>query len=147
MFDRILVPHWVSLEKEVRQHLAKVFNLTATGIAEIRDQTVISDGYSNADLDKITAAKMAEYVGSNESFPRLWEITLAKVKYELHPPVDLEEIKEPEVIIPIQIPERTLNSPNPIEVNSDKFCQTCDSKGVRHKKECPKYVPWSGTQK
>lgn len=152
MFDRIYVHNWISLDKEIRKHLVSVFGLVPTGIAEIRDQTVISDGYSNADLDRITAAKMAEYVGSNESFPRLWELTLAKVKYELHPPIDLETLNQPEIVniippTPVQIPERTLNSPNTIEVKSDRFCETCDSKGVRHKKECAKYVPWSGTQK
>ncbi len=166
MFDRILVPHWISLKKEIRVHLVKVFNLTATGIAEIRDQSVISDGYSNSDLDKITAAKMAEYVGSNESFPRLWELTLAKVHYELHPPLDFskpqptptaptllvkdkdgnELLKVPagstlEVKAVEEVkPEPTVEAPAPIEIKSDKFCISCDSKGVRHKKDCPTQV-------
>ncbi len=124
MFERINQLHWISLPRETRHHLVKVFGLVPNGIAEIRDQIVISDGYTNSDLERITKEKMAEYVGSTESFPRLWELTLAKVKYELHPPLNLETML---------LPERTLNSPNEIK----KFCDKCTSKGVRHKNGCP----------
>lgn len=148
MFDRIIVHNWISLSKDVRKHLVGVFNLVATGIAEIRDQEVISDGHSNADLEKITAAKMAEYVGSNESFPRLWELTLAKVKYELNPPIILDiskmETKEQEALVKglnnQGIKLEPVMEKTPTEVLEVKFCDSCDSKGVRHKKVCPKFV-------
>lgn len=109
MFDRIYQHQWITLDRDVREHLTKIFDIPTTGIAEIRDQSVISDGKTNEDLKAITSEKMATYVGSLEEFPRLWELTLSKVKYELHPPI----------FIP--------------------YCGTCDAKSGRHKKGCPKY--------
>lgn len=119
--DRIYQPLWISLQKEVRVHLEKVFSIPTSGVNEIRDQEVISDGKTNQDLLAISASKMAEYVGSPESeqFHRLWELTLAKVKYELNPPMyDLSEM-----------------SP----VTESSICDTCDTKSKTfHKKGCPK---------
>lgn len=136
MFEKINQQHWISLPRETRQHLVKVFGLIPNGIAEIRDQSVVSDGYTNSDLERITAEKMAEYVGSTESFSRLWELTLSKVKYELNPPMVMQGAAVTSLVPPlIQIPERTLTSA--------PFCDKCDSKGGRHKKECPKLIPVS----
>lgn len=84
--EKIYSQNWVDLPKEVRQRLSEVFGIERTGITEVRDQTVISDGYTNTDLQAITLEKMEEYIGSKETFHRAWELTLAKVKYELNPP-------------------------------------------------------------
>lgn len=119
---------WISLPKEVRNHLVKVFGLTRSGVTEVVDQTVVSDGHSVEDLMGITLEKMVVYIGSEETFGRAWELTLAKTHSELHPP--LGEIRGDGVVVPI--PEAETAAP---------FCDTCDSKGVRHKKDCPKYVP------
>lgn len=128
--EKIYQQVWIDLPKPTRIHLAKVFGLIPNGIAEIRDQVVISDGYTNDDLSKITAPKMAEYVGSTESFSRLWELTLAKVRYELNPPINLEEeIKREQVISSVQ-------SSTPVV--KEKFCDFCDAKGVKHKSICTK---------
>ncbi len=121
--DRIYQQQWIALPKETREHLKKVFGIQATGVAEIIDQTVVSDGVTNANLQVITAERMAEYVGSTESFLRLWELTIAKVKYELHPPIELETLQGNTEVINVVT----------------KFCDTCDSKGVRHLKVCPKF--------
>ncbi len=80
------------LEKDVKDHLVKIFDLKRSGITEIRDQEVIRDGYSDEDLKAITLEKMIEYVGSEETFPRAWELTCAKVKYELHPPIFIKSV-------------------------------------------------------
>ncbi len=87
--EKIYSQHWIDLPQATRNHLVKVFNIPLTGITEIRDQTVVSDGHTNSDLQAITLEKMAAYVGSPAtlSFSRLWEITLSKIKYELNPPV------------------------------------------------------------
>lgn len=87
MFERIYQQHWIDLPKDTRLKLAEVFGIERTGPTEVRDQTVISDGYSNSDLSAITLEKMNAYVGSDETFSRAWELTLAKVKFELNPPV------------------------------------------------------------
>ena len=137
MFEKINQQHWIALDKKVRQHLAKVFGLVPTGIAEIRDQTVVSDGYTNSDLERINGTKMSEYVGGGaETFARLWELTLAKVKYELNPPIDLN----PPSALSQSPVEDLKNIPASIitTAEADKpFCTQCDSKGGRHKKICP----------
>lgn len=86
MFERIYQQHWMSLPKDIRHRLMVVFDIQKSGITEIRDQDVVSDGVTNADLSAITLQKMNEYIGSEENFARAWEITLAKARYELNPP-------------------------------------------------------------
>lgn len=88
-FQKIPQQLWMMLTREQRVHLAQVFDIKKTGVAEIRDSEVISDGHSSLDLEGITAEKMEAYVGSSESFSRLWELTVAKCKYELNPPQEL----------------------------------------------------------
>lgn len=79
---------WINLDKQTRDWLRRVFSLTPTGVTEVRDQTVIHDGYTNDDLKGITLEKMNEYIGSEESsFARAWEITLAKTRAHFNPPV------------------------------------------------------------
>lgn len=87
--DKILPQVFMLLKKEERDLVAKVFGLVKNGVSEIRDQEVISDGHTLEDLSAITADKMASYVGSMESFSRLWELTVAKIHSELNPPVGL----------------------------------------------------------
>ena len=140
--ERVYQQVWIDLPKTTRQHLVKVFGLIPNGIAEIRDQTVISDGYTNDDLRRITSDKMAEYVGSVESFSRLWELTLSKVKSELNPPIDLADLTE-EPIVNDVVPE-TIVEPTPVPT---KFCDFCDSKGQRHKATCTKPGVINGFEK
>lgn len=114
--DRIYQQHWITLPKEQREHLTKVFEVPMSGIKEIRDATVISDGHTNEDLKEITLEKLNAYIGSEETFPRAWEITISKAKYELNPPILIGSLAD-----------------------SKPFCDSCTSKGVRHKKVCPKF--------
>lgn len=87
MYERVLPQLWMALPLDERAHLANVFSVEKTGVTEVRDNVVISDGYRYEDLFAITAQKMIDYVGSTETFPRLWELTCAKARFELHPPV------------------------------------------------------------
>jgi hypothetical protein len=89
-FTHIPIQLWMLQSKEIRAHIAKTFNLQRTGVTEIRDNELLTDGYCTKDLSEITAEKMAAYVGSNEDFPRLWELTVAKTRYELNPPVEVK---------------------------------------------------------
>ena len=129
MFNRIYQHQWMSLEKEVRNHLISIFDIPKTGICEIIDQVVICDGVTNQDLQEITKDRMVAYVGSSEDYPRLWELTLAKVKYELHPPMDFPSI-------PVEVKEEETKEVVLEIKSSEPFCQGCDSKGIRHKKDC-----------
>lgn len=121
--EKIYQQHWIELPKDIREHLAKVLGIPMSGIREIRDNTVISDGHTNEDLRVITAEKMADYVGSDGDFNHLWTVTVSKAKYELNPPIHVGGG------FPAALEK---------EVEAKKFCDSCDSKGVRHKKECPK---------
>jgi hypothetical protein len=89
MYDRVMTQIWMLLPVEKRRHLAHVFSVQKTGISEIRDSDVISDGHTNDDLSVITAEAMEAYVGSSETFPRLWELTIAKCHSELNPPIGI----------------------------------------------------------
>lgn len=89
-FDHVPVQLWMLLPREERNLLAERFDLKKSGITEVIDDRVISDGYNVDDLKGITSEKMVEYVGSEGSFPRLWEITVAKARYELMPPIELK---------------------------------------------------------
>ena len=154
----------IALPKDVRDHLVEVFCLTRTDVTEIIDQTVKSDGYSNDDLKRISLENMCQYIGSEETFMRAWELTLAKVHSELHPPVGTIGGK---IGLPV---EQTIDSPSEVVINpvaepenseKDKveaetvketleeeikftekplWCNLCGSKGVRHKLGCPRII-------
>lgn len=128
--EKLYTQIWIDLPQETRNHLKKAFDIPRSGITEIRDQSVVSDGHTNTDLEAITADKMSAYVGSDTgvlSFSRLWEITLSKVKSELNPPV---LYIAPDGVVTDVLP------PLPIE---KKYCDTCVSTKGRHRKGCPKY--------
>lgn len=151
---------WIHLPKEVRLHLVKVFALERTGVAEVRDQEVISDGFNNEDLKKITLEAMNAYIGSKEkSFMRAWEITLSKVNSELNPPVGVisaTEVAPEEMTNPTAVGEAEVAAPAAEEATSSAdintetapvteekpvLCFACGSKeeGV-HAEGCPKAV-------
>lgn len=147
---------WMALKKDVQFHLIKIFGIVRTGVSEIRDQTVVSDGFTVEDLMKISHEKMTEYIGSEETFMRSWEITLAKVHAELNPPVAIIQnmngeptavdiVESTQVIDSDSVPIAMIQdkssitfSPEPIK---PAWCNSCDSKGVRHKLGCPHYTP------
>ena len=157
--DKIYTNHWIELPTEVRSHLRKVFGLSKSGITEVRDQVLVSDGTTNDDLAvAFTKEKLCEYIGSDETFARAWEIAISKAKYEIDPPkmivgeFGIKEMKELDAIIeagpeamdnkPVVAPSITNNLPvepvATVPVTPTAFCDSCDSLGVRHKKDCPK---------
>lgn len=95
MYNNVPPQLWMLLDKQIRNHLVKVFEIPRTGITEIINQDVVRDGFSFDDLKAITLEKMTAYIGSEETFPRGWEITCSKAKGEVYPPMF---IKQPEVI-------------------------------------------------
>lgn len=140
---------WLSLPRATRDHLIEVFGLERSGVTEIRDQDVVSDGYTIDDLRKISLEKMTEYIGSEETFSRAWEITLAKVHAELNPPVaEIRRVDgEPTIVDIVEVIEvptgETVVEEVKVQFTPEEvkpFCDQCASKGVRHLKYCPKYV-------
>lgn len=80
---------WMMVPIEERIVLVNDFKLTKTGYTEVHDNVVISDGYSTEDLRVLTAERLADYVGSEptESMLRLWELTVAKARSIVNPPM------------------------------------------------------------
>lgn len=105
MYTSVPPQLWMQLDKDIREHLVKIFSLERTGITEILDQQIIKDGYSVEDLKGITLEKMIAYIGSEETFPRAWELTCSKAKYELHPPINITPMADEPVDVPEEIIE------------------------------------------
>lgn len=104
MFDHIYTHIWMLVPYEERMVLVEHFDITKSGVTEIRNEEVLTDGYTNDDLAAITAERMAAFVGSEEPFMRLWELTVAKAHSIVNPPA----------IFPQPAPEElpTNNEPN-----------------------------------
>lgn len=112
MPEAILPQLWMLVPLDERRIIIEAFDLTRTGHTEIRDDVVISDGYTSADLALISRERMAAWVGEPEdtelSFARLWELTVAKARSIANPPVatmasedgvmSLEEARKPAAI-------------------------------------------------
>lgn len=96
--ERLLPQQYMHLSKELRDKITEVFNIKRTGVSEVRDQDIITDGTTYDDLLVVTHRAMGEYVGSDETFARAWELTVAKAYSELHPPVGIIKATEPEVV-------------------------------------------------
>lgn len=111
MFDKIYPQMWMELPHEIRLQLAKDFELVKSKGTEVIDRNVVSDGYTTADLAKITKAKMEEYVGSTAEFPRLWEITVAKAKSIVNPAVDFVDLVEEHTTAPETSTEEVVTNP------------------------------------
>ena len=87
MQEHVVVQQWMLLSKEMRDLIAREFDLKRTGITEICDERVVTDGFSNNDLAFLTKENMSAWVGSDETFHRAWELTIAKARSILNPPV------------------------------------------------------------
>lgn len=87
MQNFITKDQWMLLDIPTKQRLVEVFGLIKSGFSEVRDNYVVTDGYTQEDLKAINLEKMSAYIGSEETFLRAWEITLRKVHFELNPPV------------------------------------------------------------
>ena len=85
--QRIFPQQFMHLSQEMRTYFTQMWKIPRSGISEIRDQTVISDGHTYEDLAVITHELLNEYIGSEETFARAWEIACMKAYSELHPPV------------------------------------------------------------
>jgi hypothetical protein len=87
MQDRLTPQQFMQQSKDIRLYLGQMWKIPRSGISEIRDQEVLSDGHTYDDLKKITQELMCEYIGSEETFGRAWEITCSKAHSELFPPI------------------------------------------------------------
>lgn len=147
--ESLLSPQvWLTLPKETRQKIADLFSITKSGSVYVvngpNGSEVQSDGYSYSDLSVITVERMQELTGStSDNFYALFkkivllvnEETLDEV-IEVVEEAILENIeKDMEEGMVLDVPEEDFKIAT--EITKAKFCDTCDSKGRFHKKDCP----------
>lgn len=108
-FDRIVPQLWMLVSPAERLVIAASFTLPRSGITEIRDQDVVTDGYTIDDLQHLTAERMAEWVGepadTELSFSRLWELTVAKAHSIVMPPEALMVVIDEASNVPAEVYE------------------------------------------
>lgn len=123
MFTQIVPQLWMMLPKAERDLIAKKFDLKRTGMTEVINEDVVTDGYRMEDLKEITLEKMTAFIGSEESFMRAWELTVMKTRSLLNPP---------QVFIgtPVQLEELQSGAVLPVlkEVSNQEFEETTGTK-------------------
>lgn len=85
-FEKVPTQLWMLIPRDERMVIVEAFGIERTGITKVYNDTVESDGYTSTDLEALTAERMAEWVGSDADFPRLWELTVAKARSIVNPP-------------------------------------------------------------
>jgi len=134
---------WLSLPKPTRAKIAELFGMEKSGGVEVRNGAtgpqVISDGYTYRDLSTITVEKMQTILSSeDENFYSLFKKIVALVNEE----EIVEEmanivIDEVRLAGAVDFGEQSSEELTP---GKNRFCEFCDSKGVRHKKNCTRPI-------
>lgn len=133
---------WLQLPQDTRNKLAKLFDLKKSGTIMTtigpEGAQVISDGYNFQDFYPITVKRMNEILAWDEDdFYALFNAVIENIDSILDGSYGNKIIKEiQENEIPVighgEVPTFT---------SKPQWCNMCSSRGVRHKKECPRYVP------
>lgn len=115
---------WIKLPEEVRHKLVVLFDIPRSGrtVVEYRAEGAIvtSDGFTPTDIEAITLDKMQGLLASNsENFYQLFSDVVDNLDALM-----AGTYKEPRSTLTTSVVK--------------PFCDSCDSKGVRHKKVCPK---------
>lgn len=113
-----LFSKWLQLPLTTRALIAAQFGIIKRGSTEVFNNEVVKDGYVLGEIEAaLNIDAIQKYVVSdNTDMAILWDMMVAKAEgkeYVAPEKPKVEEVKKP-------------------------FCGSCDSKGVRHKKTCPK---------
>lgn len=126
-----LYHNWLSLSLATRIKIAEQFRIEQKTGREVFDDIVKNDGYLIKDIEeKLNLDSIQKYLGTEVTdFAELWTMLVDKIEGRF-PIVEVTaiEVKSGQVI------------PGEVLIIQKPWCDTCDSKGVRHKKVCPKYV-------
>ncbi len=123
-----LYSSWRNISLSTRIKIAGVFGIPKVGPTHVRDNYVESDGYKIEDVERaLNVDALQKYLETDETDMAtlmVWLVDKAEGRYEAR------------LVQRIVIDE---DAPLEIPVADKKpFCDQCDSKGVRHKKVCPK---------
>lgn len=121
-----LYSSWRSIPLSTRIIIANTFGVQKIGPTHVVNNYVESDGYRIEDIERaLNIDAIQKYVATNETdMVKLMDMLIAKAEGREY----IGLVTEP-VIVNEQVISPTTG-----------FCDQCDSKGVRHKKVCPKYV-------
>lgn len=130
MSNQIYQHQYMHLDVPVKEKLRKIFNIPKTGVAEILNETVISDGIRNEDLAVLTEEAMSAYLGNvpHETFGHLFDLVVEKIKYEIENPQPIVIVEE----VPSIVDEA-------IKLSSEtkEYCGACVTHKGRHRLNCP----------
>ncbi len=138
-----LYSQWLKLSLPTRAAIATPFGIIKRGSTEVFDNRVIRDGYV---IEEVEAAlnidAIQKYLGAEDTdMAVLWDKLVSKAEGREYVPPErskFEAMADGDAVI-------VLDNSGVLDVVVPKikptFCDQCTSKGVRHKKECPKYVP------
>lgn len=132
----ILTPHaWLQVSTEVRNKLAKEFGMSRSGtprcVTEMGLTRIESDGFTIEDLRALNVESMTEWLKGYNIKPET---------NDLHYLLGMcSGIKEDEMKGLLSKPDILVGSPEAKEPEVKRFCDQCESKGVRHLKSCPKF--------
>lgn len=125
--DRLYPQVWRGLSKAEQDVLKKEFSLVQGGPIKIFNESVEDDGYRVEDLALVNVQTMMVFVTQDTPLPfmRMWELTLAKVKFILNPPV--MDITDGEIVD---------NTPR-----KAPWCYYCEAKAFAHRPDCTRPLP------
>jgi hypothetical protein len=146
---------WLQLPADIRHKLVILFNIPRSGstVVDYRASgpVVTSDGYTAPDLQTITLVKMQGLLQSDsDNFYKLFEEVATNIDALLGG--TFGAVATSSTVLP---PPETRVEDKGVQFYDDKigeemaevaklikppFCDSCDSKGGRHKKVCPKYA-------
>jgi len=134
---------WLQLNSEVRNGLTKAFNIRSSTSPRCVTQNgmtrVESDGKTVEDLMALNAESMQKWLGftnidPNADIHALLGMCADKMEKELHP----SEVVEPQMHSKEKPGSVDVEMKELIESSKKPFCDSCDSKGARHKSTCIK---------
>lgn len=130
----LLQKDFIALPPETRDKLRQALRIGKSGPMEIVDGRMVSDGSTPQDLQAVNIGSLLAFLGpdsgmrADELFDTLFRKVLERLEAAV-PEAASELPGEANPGVPV--------TPDPA---SRRFCDSCDSRGVRHKKGCPKGV-------
>ena len=112
---------WVSLPTEVRNKFRSLFGINKSGITEVDDNRIVSDGTTHTDLSVLTIPKLQEYTGDkSDDFYKLFYKAVEKINNELNPVTVLDDNPITVIIEPTSEVKETKKRGRPAKAHAAK---------------------------
>ncbi len=134
---------WLELPLAVRHTIAKRFGVERKKSVHVVDNQVVDDGYYLKELTEALSLKrlQSELHSNISDYTILWN---ALISNTTGVPIEIKLYDSPDIHKEAKKVMEEVMKPDPnapqVKVVTSQFCTQCDSKGVRHKLNCPKYV-------